>query len=109
MSSDDLNIGNPPPRTPAADPTGFESDPDEPKADTAEVSIDAVEVEPEAKLVAVATVVLDDVEVDAVNADSGDVIVEVAVDAAACRALGAAVEVSGVTNWAVVPTGVAAA
>jgi hypothetical protein len=118
MSSDDLKMGNPPPTAPAADPTVLESVPDEPPVDTADVSIDAVEVVPEAKLVAAATVVLDvDVvdaleTVDAVNAESGVVTVEdeVAVVAAACKAaLGAAVVVSGATICAVAPTGVAAA
>jgi hypothetical protein len=118
MSSEDWNMGNPPPSAPAADPTVLESDPEEPAVDTADVSIDAVEVVPEAKLVAAATVVLDVVvvdaleTVDAVNAERGVVTVEddVAVDAAACRAaVGAALVVSGATTCAVAPTGVAAA
>lgn len=84
MFSDDLNIGNPPPKVPAADPNDFTSDPEEPSIATPEVSIDAEEEAPEASPCPAASAALDD-EVEAVNDDSGVVDVEddVAADAAA--------------------------
>ena len=98
MFSDDLNIGKPPPKPLVAGPKAFAIDPEDPSIETAEVSIDAVEVVPEARLVPAVIAVLDDVEVEVVS------------DGSACTAVGVvATAVSGDTAWALVPAGVPAA
>jgi hypothetical protein len=112
ISSEDLNIGKPPPNAPVIDPKDFVSDDDDPSIETAEVSIDAPDVAPDARLVPADVAVLeDDVEVAAVSDVSGAVDVEdvVAVDAAACAAPGAAAELRGDMTCEAVPTGAPAA
>jgi hypothetical protein len=109
MSSDDLNIGKPPPKALLAEPKVFPSDADEPSIDTPDVSIDADEAVPDARLAPDASAVLDD-DVEVVSDASGDVDDEdVTVDARACRALGIAAELSGESVCAPVPADVPAA
>jgi hypothetical protein len=107
-SSADLTIGNP-----LANPLPeFAVDPAEPSIETADVSIDADEVVPEARLVPAVSAVLDvDVEVETTRDESGEVVVvdDVAADASACTALGMAIELSDDTVCALVPAVVPAA
>jgi hypothetical protein len=107
-SSADLTIGNP-----LANPLPeFAVDPAEPSIETADVSIDADEVVPEARLVPAVSAVLDvDVEVETTRDESGEVVVVdvVAADASACTALGMAIELSDDTVCALVPAVVPAA
>lgn len=86
----------------------FASDPD-PSIETADVSIDAEDVVPDARLVPAVTAVLedDDVEVETVSDESGEVDVEV--DANACNAPGIAAALSGDTDCAPLPADVPAA
>jgi len=109
ISSDDLNIGKPPPKLLLAEPSVFTSDVDEPSIETPDVSIDADEAVPETRLVEDASALLDDVVVvkDVTGAveDEDDVIVDVS----AWRALGIAAELSGDTACAPVPADVPAA
>jgi hypothetical protein len=104
MFIDDLNIGNPLPKVPAADPSDFTTDPEEPSIVTPEVSIDAEEVAPDARPCADASVVLDD-DVEAVSDDSGEVELEVDVAAGvtACSALGVVAVLNCDTVCAPVP------
>jgi hypothetical protein len=80
----------------------------EPSIDTLEVTIDADEAAPEARLVP-DVVAVDDVMV--VNDDSGDDddVDDAIEDARPCKALGIAAEVSGDTVWTPVPAEVPAA
>jgi hypothetical protein len=110
MFSDDLTIGDPLPNALLE----FTVDPAEPSIETADVSIDADEVVPEARLVPAVSAVLDvdvDVAVDTTRDDSGEVVVvdDVAADASACTALGMATELSDDTVCALVPAVVPAA
>jgi hypothetical protein len=90
MSSDDLTIGNPLPKAPAAGPSDFTSEPGEPSIAIPEVSIDADEVAPEVSPCPTASAVLDD-DVGAVSDDSGAVAVDddVADDTTDCSPPGA--------------------
>ena len=75
MFSDDLNIGNPLPKVPAAGPSDFITEPEEPSIETPEVSIDAEEVAPEVRPCTDASAALDD-DVEVVSDDSGEVELE---------------------------------
>ena len=75
MFMDDLNIGNPLPKVPAAGPSDFMTDPEEPSIVTPEVSIDADEVAPVVRACVDASAVVDD-DVEAVSDDSGEVELE---------------------------------
>jgi hypothetical protein len=110
MFSDDLNIGNPLLRVPAADPSDFTSGPDEPIIAIPEVSIDAEAVAPEVRPCPTASAALDD-DVEAVSDDSGEVELEddVAADETACTALGIVAVLNCDTVCAPVPATVPAA
>jgi hypothetical protein len=104
MFMDDLNIGNPLPKLPAAGPNDFTSDP-EPSIVTPEVSIDADEVAPVVSACVDASAVVDE-DVEAVSDESGEVELDVDiadVDATVCSALGIAAVLNGDTVCAPVP------
>ncbi len=109
MSSDDLNIWKPVLKVLVAALKVFASDPDDPSVETLDVSMDAVEAVPEARLVPDVNAALEDIGVT--SEDSGDVEdeLDVTVDASACRALGIAAVLSGDTVCAPVPAEVPAA
>lgn len=109
MSSDDLNIWTPVLKVLAAAPKEFAGVTDEPSVETLDVSMDAVEAVPEAKLVPDVSAALDDIGVT--SAVSGDVDDEdeVTADASAWTALGIAVTVSGDTVCTPVPADVPSA
>jgi hypothetical protein len=107
--SDDLNIGNPLPSVPAADPSDFTSGPEEPIIAIPEVSIDAEVVAPEVTPCPTASVALDD-DVEAVSDDSGEVeLVDDVADETACTALGIVAVLNCDTVCAPVPAAVPAA
>lgn len=120
MSGDELKIWNPPPKVLAAGLTEEAIDPDEPSDDIADVTIDADEAVPDARVVPDVTTALDDVAmvvldvtaalVAVVSDDSGDMEDEddVTVDASACNALGIAAEPSDDTVCAPVSADVPA-
>lgn len=111
MFMDDLNIGNPLPKVPAAGPSDFMTEPEEPSIATPEVSIDAEEVAPEVRPCTDASAALDD-DVAEVSDDSGEVELEDDIadaDVTACSALGAVAALNGDTVCAPVPAAVPAA
>lgn len=109
MSSDDLNIWNPVLKVLVAALNALVSDPDDPSVETLDVSMEAVDAVPEAKLVPDVSAALDVIGVT--SADSGDVEdeLDVTVDASACRALGIAAVLNGDTVCTLVPADVPAA
>lgn len=105
MSSDDLNIWNPP-SVPVAGPKPFASEPDDPSIEAADVNIEAPDVVPETRLVPAVIAVLDvGVDADAVSDANGEVDVDdVAVDATACAAVPTGVPAAWVTATAIPAT-----